>query len=69
MAIDGGKYEQHAHMRTRDDALRVRALIDAWRYPYCKEYKIAMLRLLGEEDFKTLNKRDRYFNSQKVMRR
>ena len=69
MAIDGGKYSQHAHMRTRDDALRVRALIDAWRYPYCKEYKVAMLRLLGEEKFKTLKKKDRYINSQKGARR
>lgn len=69
IAVEGGEYSQHAHMRTRDDALRVRALIDAWRYPYCREYKTAMLRLLGEEEFKTLKKRDRYFNSQKGVRR
>ena len=69
VTVDGGEYSQHAHMRTREDALKVRALIDAWRYPYCHEYKTAMLRLLGEEDFKTLRKRDRYFNSQRGVRR
>lgn len=69
IAVEDGEYSQHAHMRTRDDALRVRALIDAWRYPYCREYKVAMLRLLGEEEFKTLKKRDRYFNPQKGVRR
>ena len=69
MAVEGGKYEQHAHMHTKEDALKVRELIDSWKYPHCKEYKIAMLRLLGEEKFKTLKKKDRYINSQKGARK
>ena len=43
-------------------------LIDAGKYPYCKDYKMAMQRLLTEEEFKRLRKKDRYFNSQKGVR-
>lgn len=55
----GGSYEQHAHFYTKKDAVKVRELIDAWRYPYSKSYKIAMQRLLTEEEFKSLNKKPR----------
>ena len=60
-----GEYEQHAHLKTKKDAVKVRNLIDAWRYPYCKDYKIAMQRLLTEEEFKSLDKKLRYFNPSK----
>lgn len=59
----GGTYEQHAHMHTKKDAETVRRLIDSHRYPYSKDYKIAMQRLLTEEEFKKLDKKQRYFNS------
>ena len=65
----GGAYEQHAHMRTRKDAEKIRHLIDSNRYPYCKDYKVAMQRLLTEEEFKKLKKKHRYINVNKgVMR-
>lgn len=60
-----GEYEQHAHLKTKKDAVKVRNLIDAWRYPYCPEYKVAMKRLLTEEEFKSLDKKLRYFNPSK----
>lgn len=60
-----GEYEQHAHLKTKKDAVKVRNLIDAWRYPYCPEYKAAMKRLLTEEEFKSLDKKLRYFNPSK----
>lgn len=60
-----GEYEQHAHLKTKKDAVKVRSLIDAWRYPYCSEYKVAMKRLLTEEEFKSLDKKLRYFNPSK----
>lgn len=66
---DGGTYEQHAHMRSKKDALTVRRLIDGNKYPYCEDYKIAMKRLLTEEEFKRLRKKDRYFNPQKGLRK
>ncbi|MET3616742.1 hypothetical protein ABID14_000362 [Peptoniphilus olsenii] len=47
-----GKYRQHAHMRTKKDAIKVRQLIDLNKYPLCRDYKIAMQRLLTEEEFK-----------------
>lgn len=59
---EGGKYEQHAHLRTKKDALTVRRLIDANRYPYCKDYKIAMQRILTRDEYKSLNKKPRYKN-------
>lgn len=61
----GGSYEQHAHLKTKTDALKVRNLIDVGKYPYCKDYKIAMQRLLTEEEFKKLDKKQRYFNCKK----
>lgn len=60
-----GAYEQHAHMHTKRDAEQVRRLIDCGRYPYRKEYKVAMQRLLSEEEFKMLDKKQRYFNPQR----
>ena len=62
---EGGAYEQHAHLHTKKDALRVRQIIDAGKYPYCREFKTAVQRLLSEEEFKRLHKKQRYFNSQR----
>ena len=62
---EDGEYSQHAHLRTKKEALKVRNLIDRWVYPYNKNYKIAIQRLLTEEEFKSLDKKDRYFNRRK----
>lgn len=62
---EDGEYSQHAHMRTKKEALKVRNLIDHWVYPYNKNYKTAIQRLLTEEEFKSLDKKDRYFNRRK----
>lgn len=62
---EDGEYSQHAHLRTKQEALKVRNLIDRWVYPYNKNYKIAVQRLLTEEEFKSLDKKDRYFNRRK----
>lgn len=62
---EGGEYSQHAHLRTKKEALKVRNLIDRWVYPYNKNYKTAVQRLLTEEEFKSLDKKDRYFNRRK----
>lgn len=59
---EGGDYDQHAHMRTREDAEMVRKLIDACKYPYCDDYRIAMQRLLTQKEFKMLKKKDGYYN-------
>lgn len=59
---ENGKYNQHAHLRTKQEALKVRNIIDRWVYPYNKNYKIAVKRLLTEEEFKSLDKKDRYIN-------
>ena len=62
---ENGTYRQHAHLHTKKDALKVRQLIDSNKYPYSRNYKIAMQRLLTEEEFKKLDKKQRYFNVQK----
>ncbi|MFQ7348325.1 MAG: hypothetical protein ACLRN4_00245 [Anaerococcus vaginalis] len=62
---EGGAYEQHAHFLCKKDAENVRRLIDGNKYPYNKKYKIAMQRILTEEEFKKLNKKQRYFNVNK----
>lgn len=51
---EGGAYEQHAHFLCKKDAENVRRLIDGNKYPYNKKYKIAMQRILTEEEFKNL---------------
>lgn len=66
---EGGDYSQHAHLKSKKDAVKVRNLIDAWRYPYCPEYKAAMKRLLTEEEFKSLDKKQRYYNSNRGIRK
>lgn len=60
-----GSYEQHAHFFTKKEAKKCRTLIDANKYPREEKYKIAMQRLLTEEEFKKLNKKPRYYNQNK----
>lgn len=64
-----GEYSQHAHFFTKKEALCCRKLIDACKYPREKKYKIAMQRLLTEEEFKRLNKKQRYYNKNCGVRR
>lgn len=59
---EGGAYEQHAHFLCKKDAIYVRRLIDRNKYPYNKKYKLAMQRILTEEEFKKLRKKPRYYN-------
>lgn len=64
----GGDYSQHAHLKSKSDCIKVRHLIDINKYPYNSEYKIAMKRLLTEEEFKSLDKKQRYYNSNRGIR-
>ena len=66
---EGGEYSQHAHLKSKKDCIKVRHLIDINKYPYNSEYKIAMKRLLTEEEFKSLDKKQRYYNSNRGVRR
>lgn len=61
---EGGTYDQHAHMKTKRDCIICRNLIDAGKYPRNKKYRYAVQRLLTEEEFKKLDKKDRYINQQ-----
>lgn len=53
----------------KKDALNVRRLIDGNKYSYNKKYKIAIQRILTEEEFKKLDKKQRYYNINKGLRR
>lgn len=64
----GGEYSQHAHLKSKSDCIKVRHLIDINKYPYNKDFKIAMKRLLTEEEFKNLDKKQRYYNSNRGIR-
>lgn len=64
-----GDYSQHAHFYTRKEALECRKLIDMNKYPREKKYKIAMQRILTEDEFKRLDKKQRYRNINKGLRR
>ena len=60
-----GEHEQHSHFFTKKAAEKCRRLIDNSIYPYSKDYKKAMQRILTEEEFKKLRKKPRYYNSNK----
>lgn len=62
---ENGSYDQHAHFYSKKECLMVRKLIDAKKFPREDKYKIAMKRLLTEEEFRKLNKKERYFNVNK----
>lgn len=64
-----GEYSQHAHFFTKKEALYCRKLIDACKYPREEKYRVAMQRLLTEEEFKKLNKKERYVNQNCGVRR
>lgn len=49
-----GKYGQHAHMRRKKDAVKLRNLLDKNLLPYSEEFKIAAKRLLSEKEYKKL---------------
>lgn len=49
-----GKYGQHAHMRRKKDAVKLRNLLDKNLMPYSKEFKTAAKRLLSEKEYKKL---------------
>ena len=66
---EGGDYSQHAHLKSKNDCIKVRHLIDINKYPYNSEYKIAIKRLLTEEEFKSLDKKQRYYNSNRGIRK
>lgn len=63
-----GEYGQHSHFYSKDEALRVKNLLEIGKYPKTKEQKMAMLRILSEEEFKSLDKKQRYFNPCKGVR-
>lgn len=48
---EGGCYEQHAHFYTKKETIKCRELIDLGKYPRDKKYKLAMQRLLTEEEY------------------
>lgn len=49
-----GKYGQHAHMKSKKDAVKLRNLLDKNLMPYSEEFRTAAKRLLSEKEFKKL---------------
>jgi hypothetical protein len=64
-----GEYEQHCHFKTKKEALKVKNLIEINKYPKNKDQKYAMQRLLSEEEFKNLDKKDKYHNRISCLRK
>ena len=58
-----GTEEQHAHFFTLKEAERVKHLIEINKYPKCKDDRVAMKRLLTDDEYKNLNCKDRYYNN------
>lgn len=56
-----GEYCQHAHFFTKKEAECCRKLIDACKFPREEKYRIAMQRLLTDEEYKGLNKKPRFY--------
>lgn len=49
-----GKYGQHAHMKSKRDAVKLRNLLDKNLMPYSEEFRTAAKRLLSEKESKKL---------------
>ena len=49
-----GKYGQHAHMRRKKDAVKLRNLLDKNLMPYSEEFRTASKRLLTDKEYKRL---------------
>lgn len=60
-----GKYEQHAHFYTEKAANQCRTLIDAMKYPYNKDFLIAMRRILTDQEMNRLRRKQHYKNINK----
>lgn len=56
-----GEYSQHAHFYTKKEAECCRRLIDACKYPREEKYRVAMQRILTEEEFRGLNRKPRFY--------
>lgn len=66
---EGGEYEQHAHMRTKKDALKVKELIELNKYSDKRDYQIAIQRLLTINEFKNLKRKPHYININKGIKK
>ena len=49
-----GKYGQHAHMKSKKDAVKLRNLLDKNLMPYSDDFKVVAKRLLTDKEFKRL---------------
>lgn len=49
-----GKYGQHAHMKCKRDAVKLRNLLDKNLMPYSDDLKVAAKRLLTDKEYKRL---------------
>lgn len=49
-----GKYGQHAHMKRKRDAVKLRNLLDKNLMPYSDDLKVAAKRLLTDKEYKRL---------------
>ena len=65
---EDGEYDQHAHFFKKEEAIPCRKIIDKKEYPRDEKYKIAVKRILTEEEFKRLNKKPHYINVNKGVR-
>lgn len=65
---EGGEYRQHAHLKTKEDAERVRDLILQGRKAPCRDYRIAMQRILTSEEYEQLDVKPRFHRPQRVYR-
>lgn len=63
-----GEYSQHSHMRKKKDVEEVKHLIEIKKYPSNKDQRIAMQRLLTDDEFRNLNKKQKYININKGVR-
>ena len=65
---EGGECRQHAHLKTKEDAERVRDLILQGRKAPCRDYRIAMQRILTTEEYDQLDVKPRFHRPQRVYR-
>ena len=64
-----GTYEQHCHFENKQDALDCIHIIQNGLSPKNKKQAKQLKRLLTDEEFKRLNKKEKYYNQNYCMKR
>ncbi len=57
-----GNYNQHSHLKSKKDAIKVKEMIEINKFPIKKDQQLAVQRLLTDDELRRLNRKQKYIN-------